>query len=127
MYLIGDSAPDRWGRMLMGRSERRAAKREKRMARTLREIDYLLMVDDEARQGALRFSKEPGGPFHRPDTAARIPPVVKLPRLLAAVAAEHFEGHTETEEDTRIVARGCAIEGFRSEEERRSIDCKVSA
>src|SRR5437899_4872418 len=38
---IGDSAPDRWGRMLMGRAERRAAKREKRTARTLREIDYL--------------------------------------------------------------------------------------
>ena len=35
---------------MIGRAERRAAKREKRTARTLREIDYLLMVDDEARQ-----------------------------------------------------------------------------
>ena len=31
--------------------------------RTLREIDYLLMVDDEARQGALRFAEREGGPF----------------------------------------------------------------
>src|SRR2546427_6784408 len=58
---IGDSAPDRWGRMLMGRAERRAAKREKRTARTLREIDYLLMVDDDAQQVALRVCEVPGG------------------------------------------------------------------
>src|ERR1700686_3217933 len=58
---LGDSAPDRWGRVLMRRAERRQAKREQRVPRTLREIDYLLMVDDEARQGALRFSKTGGG------------------------------------------------------------------
>jgi serine/threonine-protein kinase HipA len=109
---IGDSAPDRWGRMLMGRAERRAAKREKRTARTLREIDYLLMVDDEARQGALRFSKESGGPFLRPNAADRIPPVVKLPRLLSA--AEHFEGDAETEEDIRLLlAPGSSLGGAR--------------
>src|SRR5256885_2328981 len=116
---IGDSAPDRWGRMLMGRAERRAAKREKRTARTLREIDYLLMVDDEARQGALRFSKEPGGPFLRPGAADRIPPMVKLPRLL--VAAEHFEGDAETEEDIRLLlAPGSSLGGARPKASVRS-------
>src|SRR5438876_11409812 len=30
---IGDSAPDRWGRMLMGRAERRAAKRDRKSTR----------------------------------------------------------------------------------------------
>ena len=48
---IDDSAPDRWGRLLMRRSERKNAEREKRTARTLRELDFLLMVDDEGRQG----------------------------------------------------------------------------
>src|SRR3989304_1251354 len=43
---IDDSAPDRWGRMLMRRSERRNAEREKRRARSLKEIEFLLMVDD---------------------------------------------------------------------------------
>ena len=43
---IGDSAPDRWGRVLMRRAERRRADREAQTPRTLREIDYLLMVDD---------------------------------------------------------------------------------
>ena len=109
---IGDSAPDRWGRMLMVRAERRTAKEEKRAVRTLREIDYLLMVDDEARQGALRFTKTPGGAFLRPDTLGRIPPLVKLPRLLAA--AEHFEGDRETEEDLRLLlAPGSSLGGAR--------------
>jgi hypothetical protein len=38
------------------------------------------MVDDEARQGALRFSEGSGEPFLRPDAAGRIPPVEKLGR-----------------------------------------------
>src|SRR5713226_1961478 len=54
---IGDSAPDRWGRVLMRRAERRRAGHDGRTPRTLKEIDYLLMVDDEARQGALRFAE----------------------------------------------------------------------
>ncbi|MCK6438961.1 MAG: HipA N-terminal domain-containing protein, partial [Planctomycetes bacterium] len=53
---LGDSAPDRWGRALMRRAERRRAEQAGVSPRTLREIDYLLMVDDEARQGALRLS-----------------------------------------------------------------------
>ena len=57
---IGDSAPDRWGRVLMRRAERRHAESEKRVPRTLQEIDYLLLVDDETRQGALRFSEVEG-------------------------------------------------------------------
>ena len=51
------------------------------------EIDYLLLVDDEARQGALRFAGREGGAFVRKDGVARIPPLVELPRLLSA--AEH--------------------------------------
>lgn len=47
---IGDSAPDRWGRALMRRMERRRAEREGTAPRTLQEIDFLLLVDDEARQ-----------------------------------------------------------------------------
>ncbi|MGC9946978.1 MAG: hypothetical protein ABSF64_11480 [Bryobacteraceae bacterium] len=60
---IGDSAPYRWGRALMRRAERRRAQRDGETPRTVREIDYLLMVDDEARQGALRFAGREGGPF----------------------------------------------------------------
>src|ERR1700721_2263701 len=58
---IGDSAPDRWGRVLMRRSERRRAERAGQTPRTVLEIDYLMLVDDEARQGALRFAAKEGG------------------------------------------------------------------
>jgi serine/threonine-protein kinase HipA len=72
---IGDSAPDRWGRVLMRRAERRRAEREGQTPRTLRELDYLLMVDDEARMGALRFARQGGGPFLAEYSPAKIPPL----------------------------------------------------
>jgi len=54
---IGDYAPDRWGRALIQRDERRKAREEKRAPRILLEVDYLLGVSDIARQGALRFAE----------------------------------------------------------------------
>jgi serine/threonine-protein kinase HipA len=84
---IGDSAPDRWGRALMRRMSRREAEREGRAVRTLREIDYLLMVDDQARQGALRFAEQPGGPFLRESDASRIPPLVEFPGFSPRLSA----------------------------------------
>src|SRR6266850_1808632 len=42
---IGDSAPDRWGRTLMRRMERRRAEREGGPPRTLQEIDFPLLVE----------------------------------------------------------------------------------
>ena len=90
---IGDSMPDRWGRLLMRRAERRRARQEGRAPRALSEADVLLLVDDEARQGALRFSTDPAGPFLAEAGRARIPPFVELPRLLAS--ADRFTGNTE--------------------------------
>jgi serine/threonine-protein kinase HipA len=109
---IGDSAPDRWGRALMRRVERRRAEREKQTPRTLQEIDYLLLVDDEARQGALRFAEREGGPFLREAGVKRIPPLVELPRLLSA--AEHVMEDRDTDEDLRLLfAPGSSLGGAR--------------
>jgi len=110
---IGDSAPDRWGRALMRRMERRRAEREGGgPPRTLQEIDFLLLVDDEARQGALRFSEREGGPFLREEGVKRIPPLVELPKLLAA--AEHVIEEKDTEEDLRLLfAPGSSLGGAR--------------
>jgi serine/threonine-protein kinase HipA len=109
---IGDSAPDRWGRTLMRRMERRRAEREGSAPRTLQEIDYLLLVDDEARLGALRFAERAGGPFLREEGAKRIPPMVELPKLLSA--AEHVMEDKDTEEDLRLLfAPGSSLGGAR--------------
>ena len=109
---IGDSAPDRWGRALMRRVERRRAEREGGAPRALQEIDFLLLVDDEARQGALRFAAQEGGPFLRPEGVKRIPPLVELPELLAA--AEHVMEEKDTEEDLLLLfAPGSSLGGAR--------------
>jgi len=97
---IGDSSPGRWGRALMKRAERRLAEGENRAPRTLFEADVLLLVDDEARQGALRFSLQEGGAFLRDGGGVRVPPLVELPQLLAAT--DSVEDDAETAEEKGI-------------------------
>lgn len=118
---IGDSAPDRWGRALMRRMERKRAEREGGPPRTLHEADYLLLVDDEVRAGALRFAETTGGPFLRPEDAKRIPPLIDLPRLLSA--AERVMDDEDTEEDLRLLfAPGSSLGGARPKASVRDKD-----
>jgi len=122
---IGDSAPDRWGRVLMRRMERRRAERENTTPRTLREIDYLLLVDDEARQGALRFAEREGGPFLRNEEAKRMPSVMGLPRLLSA--SERFIEGKDTDEDLRLlIAPGSSLGGARPKASVRDKDGQLA-
>lgn len=109
---IGDSSPDRWGRVLMKRAEIRQAEKEGRAPRTLYEADVLLMVDDEARQGALRFAETEGGPFLSEGRGTRIPPLVDLPRLLKAT--QHVEEDKESAEEIKLLlAPGSSLGGSR--------------
>ncbi len=118
---IGDSAPDRWGRSLMRRAERRRAERAGGAPRTLQEVDYLLMVDDEARQGAVRFAESPDGPFLAQGGAAKIPPLIELPRLLSA--AERILDDSDDEEDLRLLlAPGSSLGGARPKASIRDRD-----
>ena len=118
---IGDSVPDRWGRVLMRRAERRRAERAGETPRTLLENDYLLMVDDEARQGALRFARQEGGPFLVEYEFARIPPLIDLPQLLSA--AENVVGDTDSDEDLRLLmAPGSSLGGTRPKASVRDRD-----
>ncbi len=122
---IGDSAPDRWGRTLMRRAERRRAKQAAETPHTLREIDYLLRVDDEARLGALRFTEKEGGAFLASGTRDKIPPLLELPRLLAA--AEHVLDDDESDEDLRLLlAPGSSLGGARPKASVRDKDGALS-
>jgi serine/threonine-protein kinase HipA len=118
---IADSAPDRWGRALMRRMERRRAEREGTAPHTLHEIDYLLLVDDEARAGAMRFAERESGPFLRQEKIRRIPPLIELPKLLSA--AQRVIAKTETEEDLRLLfAPGSSLGGARPKASVRDRD-----
>ena len=122
---IGDSAPDRWGRVLMRRAERRRAEREGTTPRTVREIDYLLLVDDEARQGALRFAEKEGGPFLADQAPNKIPPLIELPRLLSA--AENVLAEKDSDEDLRLLlAPGSSLGGARPKASVRDGDGHLS-
>ena len=122
---IGDSVPDRWGRVLMRRAERRRAQREGRTPRTVREIDYLLLVDDEARQGALRFAEKEGGPFLSDQAPAKIPPLIELPRLLSA--ATRVLDDKESDADLRLLlAPGSSLGGARPKASVRDRDGQLA-
>ena len=109
---ISDSAPDRWGRTLMNRMETRNAKIENRRARRLKESDYLLMVDDRTRQGALRFSTSKDGPYLASCIDNRIPPLIQLGKLLNA--SNRIVYHKEIDQDFRdIVEPGSSLGGAR--------------
>ncbi|MDC0413310.1 type II toxin-antitoxin system HipA family toxin [Pelagibacteraceae bacterium] len=108
---FGDSAPDRWGRLLMRRAERRQAESEKRAPQTLMEIDFLLRVNDFTREGALRFSLEKNGPFLA-NNSPSIPPLLELPKLLSAT--ERLANEKDTAEDLRLLlAPGSSLGGAR--------------
>lgn len=111
-----DSSPDRWGQTLMKRREAMEAKDEGRQARTLYAWDYLIGVQDQTRQGALRF-KYPG---HNQFLASHIlsaPPVAHL-RELEQVARELSDKNIDDLDSLRrwlrvLVAPGASLGGAR--------------
>lgn len=118
---IGDSAPDRWGRVLMRRAESQRARTTNETPRTLGEPDYLLGVTDEARQGALRFSVHDEGPFLAPSEGRTIPPLIELPRLLSAT--ERYLDDRENPDDLRLLlAPGSSLGGARPKASVRDHD-----
>lgn len=102
-----DCMPDRWGRNLMLRAERRAARENRRTARSLWEGDYLVGVSDVARQGALRVWSE--GVALAPDEVG-VPRETDLPRLLAQadLAARDMDADVRD-----LLAAGSSLGGAR--------------
>lgn len=119
---FGDSAPDRWGRILMRRAEVLRAKSHNVVPKTLFEIDYLLGVNDEARQGALRFAVPPhDNIFLNPKQKANIPPLIDLPKLLSAT--ERFIEDNESAADLKfLLAPGSSLGGARPKASVRDKD-----
>jgi len=111
--LFSDSAPDRWGRTLIKRREAISAEKEHRSPRNLTEIDYLLGVYDASRMGALRFSKEEGGPFLSDDQRLAAPPWTTLRELEHASLAFESDDPDEEKWLNMLIAPGSSLGGAR--------------
>ncbi|MBR1877914.1 MAG: HipA domain-containing protein [Paludibacteraceae bacterium] len=94
--IFTDSAPDRWGRVLLERRESLRAKETDEPRRTLMESDFLLGVYDRTRMGALRLKLEQDGPFLDEDPGYSTPPFTTLGEL------EQASWHLENDDDPEI-------------------------
>lgn len=99
--IFEDCAPDRWGKTLMQRYEREKAQQESRPAKTLTTVDYIMQVNDFARQGALRFKETENGDFLTTNADNTVPPLVRLPALLHA--AEAVMENADTNNDLALL------------------------
>jgi len=111
-----DSSPDRWGQTLMRRREALQAKDASRVARTLYSWDFLLGVQDETRQGALRFRFKDSEQFLAHEALAA-PPVTRLAEL-ASVARDLTRKDINDPDRLRrwlaiLVAPGASLGGAR--------------
>jgi serine/threonine-protein kinase HipA len=112
--IFADSCPDRWGRLLMSRREAILAKHEGRKPKKLSETDYLLGVFDDARMGALRFSKEQNGALLSSEKDLATPPWVSLSKLeTASLAFENDESGLEEKWLNQLLAPGSSLGGAR--------------
>ncbi len=121
--IFADSAPDRWGRLLMDRREAILAKKEERKAKKLLESDYLLGVYDGSRMGGLRFSLEEGGEFLSNDKEMSAPPWTSLRTL--EEAARNFEKEEASFNDKwlqQLIGPGSSLGGARPKASVRDVD-----
>jgi len=103
---ISDTTPDAWGRAIVHRD---MTSRD----RPINDFDYLTIVDDASRLGALRFKGMDGSFLRAPDAGEpRVPPVVELEALMHA--SDAVEARTQTQRDIRrLLGNGSSLGGAR--------------
>ncbi len=115
--IFNDASPDRWGQLLMKRREILLSKMEKRTARSLIGIDFLLGVHDSHRMGGLRFKDAEQGDFLSNDQQLAAPPWTSLRDLEYAV--EQYEKNADELDETslkwinQLIAPGSSLGGAR--------------
>ena len=114
--IFADASPDRWGQRLLDRREAERARREGRKARRLDPFDYLVLVNDATRMGAIRLQR-PGESAFVDDSALGVPPKAELRELEAA--ADRLERGATASDDERaawlekLIAPGASLGGAR--------------
>jgi serine/threonine-protein kinase HipA len=108
---FADSLPDRWGRMLIRRAERARAGGAGTDPRWISEVDLLLGVRDDLREGALRFRLGDHPPFLGAENSGA-PVLADLPGLLD-LAARAERDTADYEDLRRLVRAGSSLGGAR--------------
>ncbi|MEZ4223437.1 MAG: HipA domain-containing protein [Polyangiaceae bacterium] len=115
--IFRDTAPDRWGRVLMERREALDAHRAQRKPRWLSEWDFLLGVSDFARVGALRLREVGDEKRYLDHRALGVPPATRLRELEAICLALDEAGSEERSEYEswlrQLLAPGSSLGGAR--------------
>lgn len=108
---LEDAAPDRWGKMLLKRKERRNAEIEGRVPRELSNIDFLLGVDDEIRMGGIRIY---GKDEYMSQSEFSVPPMTSLRALQdTSIRFEKAGAILKTTELNDFIATGSSLGGAR--------------
>lgn len=112
-----DTAPDRWGRMLMERREALEARETGRKVRHLSEWDFVLGVGDVTRMGALRLRNAAPPHTFVDDRDRGVPPAARL-RELQAIARKLDRDDAERQPGyakwlAQLVAPGTSLGGAR--------------
>lgn len=106
-----DSSPDRWGRNLLLRAERVRAQETNSTSRSLGELDLLLGVRDDLRQGSVRFRTERDPTFLAAEVTG-VPHLTDLPSLLHA--ADRVDADLADSADLALLLRaGSSLGGAR--------------
>lgn len=112
-----DSAPDRWGRVLMQRREAHFARIAKRQPKRLMESDFLIGVHDEQRLGGIRLRFPDEVDYLSHDASVAAPPWASLRELEQAsweIQSNKQLSDKKTSEVLRLlVAPGSSIGGAR--------------
>lgn len=110
-HSFADSSPDRWGRVLIAKAERRRARDAASTPRTLSGFSYLLGVRDDLRQGAIRFAL-PGTTGFIADDASGVPALTDLPALLD-LAERTEDDDADLAGLTKLLRAGSSLGGAR--------------
>ena len=112
--IFADASPDRWGRMLMTKKERKLADKEARKPRKLNDSDFLMGVYDETRMGGIRFKSEKDGEFLSNDKETATPPWATL-RTLEEASRQFENDETALDEKwlNHLLRPGSSLGGAR--------------
>ena len=124
--LFLDSAPDRWGRMLLKRREAIKERRPGEKPRRLFESDFLLGVNDETRMGGLRFKLDEEGEFLENEEGIKVPPFTSIRELEQAsqrIEDDNFFENSDAKKWLKLImAPGSSLGGARPKANVRNTD-----